>query len=212
MDRRRRKTRDAIRQACLTILEEKSFEAMTIADIAAQADINRGTFYLHFEDKYLMLDQLEQEVIAEVRHAVMSNFKKEELVASRYDVLVHIFTSFRDHRDNLALIFKARGTQSFHQRLDVLFEEMFDYQKTALGLQLTGFIPVVLFRGIVVAINIGIAQYWIETSTTETPEELASAMLNIMINGPARAAGLITEGVLDISQLMGGADDEGRRT
>jgi len=44
MDRRKRKTREAIIEACLVLVETKGFEAMTIADIAAQAHINRGTF------------------------------------------------------------------------------------------------------------------------------------------------------------------------
>ncbi|MBE3560430.1 MAG: TetR/AcrR family transcriptional regulator [Ktedonobacteraceae bacterium] len=38
------------------LLEEKSFQALTVHDITTRASVNRGTFYLHFSDKYALLD------------------------------------------------------------------------------------------------------------------------------------------------------------
>lgn len=37
---------------------------MTVADICRRADINRGTFYLHYEDKFALLDALIDEALA----------------------------------------------------------------------------------------------------------------------------------------------------
>ena len=56
MDRRVAKTRKLILNAFLKLLKEKGFEKITIQDIADEADINRGTVYLHFEDKYHLMD------------------------------------------------------------------------------------------------------------------------------------------------------------
>lgn len=39
-----------IRKALLDLLEEKSFDKITITDVAKRADVNRGTFYLHYKD------------------------------------------------------------------------------------------------------------------------------------------------------------------
>ena len=41
-----------------------SFAKMTVADICRRAEINRGTFYLHYEDKYALLDALIDEALA----------------------------------------------------------------------------------------------------------------------------------------------------
>lgn len=65
-DRRIRRTKSAIKEAFIDLLNEKEIEKITIQDITKRADINRGTFYLHFEDKYLLLDEMENECIAEI--------------------------------------------------------------------------------------------------------------------------------------------------
>jgi AcrR family transcriptional regulator len=57
MDRRIRKTQEAILDAFVALMLEKDFEQITINEIADRADVNRGTVYLHYVDKYDLLDQ-----------------------------------------------------------------------------------------------------------------------------------------------------------
>lgn len=57
MDRRIQKTKDAIIQAFVGLMSEKNFEQITINEIADRANVNRGTIYLHYVDKYDLLDQ-----------------------------------------------------------------------------------------------------------------------------------------------------------
>lgn len=49
MDRRVQKTRKAIQNAYLTLLMKKQSEKITVAEITRQADIDRKTFYLHYD-------------------------------------------------------------------------------------------------------------------------------------------------------------------
>lgn len=58
VDRRIVKTQEAMKKAVLELMSEKSFDAITIQDIADRANINRGTIYLHYQDKYDLLDKL----------------------------------------------------------------------------------------------------------------------------------------------------------
>ncbi len=57
MDRRIKKTRQLIIDTFIDLLAEKGFEKITINDIAERADINRGTVYLHYVDKYDIFDK-----------------------------------------------------------------------------------------------------------------------------------------------------------
>ena len=55
-DRRVRRTRKALHDALLTLMTEKSYDAVTVQDIIDRADVGRSTFYSHFTDKRDLLD------------------------------------------------------------------------------------------------------------------------------------------------------------
>lgn len=57
-DRRVQRTHQLLRQAAIETMKKKGFLAMTIQDIADLANVNRGTFYAHYPDKYALLDEL----------------------------------------------------------------------------------------------------------------------------------------------------------
>jgi AcrR family transcriptional regulator len=57
MDRRIQKTRLLIMNTFIGLLDEKGFDKITINDIAERANINRGTVYLHYADKFDLLDK-----------------------------------------------------------------------------------------------------------------------------------------------------------
>ncbi|KHL96889.1 hypothetical protein QW71_04505 [Paenibacillus sp. IHB B 3415] len=56
-DRRILRTREAINRAFLELFAEKELEQITINDIAERANVNRGTVYLHYTDKYDLLNR-----------------------------------------------------------------------------------------------------------------------------------------------------------
>ena len=60
-DRRLRRTRERLRESLLELLGEKDIRAVTVKELTDRADVNRGTFYSHYQDIYDMLDQLEAE-------------------------------------------------------------------------------------------------------------------------------------------------------
>ena len=61
LDPRVTRTRKLIRDALTSLIAQKSFEAITVQDIAEQATINRATFYAHYTDKFALLDGLIRE-------------------------------------------------------------------------------------------------------------------------------------------------------
>ncbi len=63
VDRRTRYTKMVIAEAFFSLLREKGFMRMTVTDLCKAAQINRGTFYLHYEDKFALLIELVDEAI-----------------------------------------------------------------------------------------------------------------------------------------------------
>ena len=50
-DRRVQRTRDALGDALITLMHEKSFDTITVQDVLDLAGVSRSTFYTHFRDK-----------------------------------------------------------------------------------------------------------------------------------------------------------------
>ena len=59
------RTRKLLTQALKELLGEKSFQSLTVSEIAERATINRVTFYSHFQDKYDLFEFSIHEMIQE---------------------------------------------------------------------------------------------------------------------------------------------------
>lgn len=67
IDRRILKTQEALKAAIIDLMKEKSFDDITIQDLSDRANVSRGTIYLHYMDKYDLLDKLIETHIDELR-------------------------------------------------------------------------------------------------------------------------------------------------
>ena len=66
MDRRQRKTREAIFHAFTELLAKNDVSRITVGQIIQQADVGRATFYAHFETKEFLLEALCQELFGHI--------------------------------------------------------------------------------------------------------------------------------------------------
>jgi len=61
-NRRSRLTRRLLREALMELLKEKNISQISIKSICEKADMNRTTFYLHYQDQYALFDELINDV------------------------------------------------------------------------------------------------------------------------------------------------------
>lgn len=66
MDRRQRKSREAILHAFTKLLSKKNFSHITVSEIIDEADVGRATFYSHFETKDFLLKELCRELFCHI--------------------------------------------------------------------------------------------------------------------------------------------------
>lgn len=205
MDRRKRRTRNAIQKACVELIREKGFDSMSILDIAERADINRATFYLHFLDKFDMIDQFEHEIMQEIEENLTDQLSSptsmEATIRSRYEPLVKVFTVFQEKRDILEILFQTKGVMAIQNRFHMIALKMVDAKMKETPTN--SFIKTPeLFINVFASIMIGIASSWINESEKMTPEDLASDLMNILINGPARTAGLLPGDLINVTDIL----------
>ena len=78
-DRRTRYTRQTIKDTFLELLKQKSFTKITVTEICKNAEINRGTFYLHYYDIHDVLsdifNDMTQDMLTTVDHLFCLNQK-----------------------------------------------------------------------------------------------------------------------------------------
>ena len=63
LDRRVRKTRRQLKECLTRLLKEKKIQDITVRELAEMADINLGTFYLHYKDVFDLMDQIKNELV-----------------------------------------------------------------------------------------------------------------------------------------------------
>ena len=127
MDRRQRKTREAIYRAFTALLKEESYSKITVQQIIDRADIGRTTFYTHFETK----DALLQSFCADIFDHVFSNDLGKEKThdfSHEHDTkakVTHILYHLQEHIDYLSGILSGESDTVFmgfmKERLTELF-------------------------------------------------------------------------------------------
>jgi AcrR family transcriptional regulator len=93
LDPRIRRTRKLINQAFLDLMHEKGFQSISVQDIADRAEVNRATFYAHYEDKYDLLDSITRESFVDwltLKNPALGEFRVDQL--TRLVVSIFEFT------------------------------------------------------------------------------------------------------------------------
>jgi AcrR family transcriptional regulator len=89
MDRRIQKSKQTIMEAFMTLVLEKELENITIGEIAEKANVNRGTIYLHFTDKYDLRDKCLEDYLTQLTKACTQDHKVEEITSK--SSLIRVF-------------------------------------------------------------------------------------------------------------------------
>lgn len=130
-DRRVRRTREALRDALLSLLTEVGWDHIDVATLCERADVGRSTFYLHYADKTALLRGAFDDLQAHL-HAPGSDVDPTDLYPFLHGLLDHVheqravFQSLlgrrsgqvvRDHFSALliGLFAKAEGRPSRHR-------------------------------------------------------------------------------------------------
>lgn len=58
-----RRTQKLLREAFIDLIEERSFEALTIGELTERAMVSRAAFYRNYQDKYSLVEQLFEEAM-----------------------------------------------------------------------------------------------------------------------------------------------------
>ncbi|MBQ2961118.1 MAG: TetR/AcrR family transcriptional regulator C-terminal domain-containing protein [Oscillospiraceae bacterium] len=116
MDRRQKKTRDAIFAAFRKLLERKPYENITVQEIIDEADIGRSTFYAHFETKDELLRSMCTDIFHHVFNQALPKEAEEDYSSGIRNLelkLGHVLYHLDEHRSELRGILSGNSARLF---------------------------------------------------------------------------------------------------
>lgn len=114
-DRRVRRTKKVLRQALIHLLLEKDIKDISIIELTDRADVNRGTFYLHYRDIYDIYEQIESEMLEEFEF-IFEKHIHEKHRGNLVPVVLEAFAFLAKNADICIIILRS-GDSSFLSKL-----------------------------------------------------------------------------------------------
>lgn len=190
------KTREAIKEAFIALVEQKGFEAMTVKDITERARMNRGTFYAHYEDKYHCLASYEAAFMEGIvaiasKHYPFSNGCVEHEANPALPIATDVFHYLYKERAFLKAILSPKGDPYFQARMkQTMWEQLFEKATTPLVDVNKMLVPPAYFASYISGAHVSVIQSWLNNGCIESPEEMAHVLSTLTAKGPFYAAGI----------------------
>ena len=194
-DRRQLKTKQQLLLALLTCIRQKGLDHVTVTDITKEADLNRGTFYLHYQDVRHMVQQIMTEkitmlteLISQVDPYEHGQYADQDLP---YPKIVAILEELSSDRLFYITILGPKGDPSYILHVKKILTDAL-YNKFELHVPGTASAPVPThyLLAYMTSAAVGLTMYWLENDLPETAGEIGAMIMNIANHGLIVSAGL----------------------
>lgn len=179
VDRRIQKTRATIKKAFIELLNEEGFWSISVNSIATRANINRGTFYLHYEDKFDFFEKYVDELLNELTSKMESLNKetdREKCGIKNDDTNIYMlfFKHFQINASFYKPILSFNGGEHFYSRFIEIIKMFYlqEYDEFSSDQQID--------KGILINFlahaQLGVISSWLKEGMVQTPEYMGSQL------------------------------------
>lgn len=181
-------------EAFITLMEEKSFESISVQEIAEQAMINRATFYAHFKNKEDLFEQLLHYVMESLTVILEDSdlLENNQVNIGKIEhTVTKIFKIIRDQKKFFFILLEGAPNEHFRHSLKNLLEEK--YEKIFKKLKITEDeheVPIDFIIEYMCAIFLTITHWWISTENDYPPDHMARLLIKLVGNGHLTVLGI----------------------
>lgn len=176
MDRRQRKTREAIFDAFSGLLSHKSYSQITVQEIIDGADVGRTTFYAHFPTK----DDLLRDMCAELFEHVFSSAPEAELThdfsgatGDPKAMVTHILYHLREHGRMMIVLLTCESGELFQRYFHRYFNDLAARHILRGNERKNTALPDDLLIDHISVSFVNLVRWWLKNDMAQSPEELA---------------------------------------
>ena len=175
MDRRQRRTREAIFKAFTELLSKKDFSKITVGEIIDGADIGRATFYAHFETKDFLLREFCNELFCHI-----FDTEKDDRNGHRHifdcggseSVFLHLLKHLQKNDNNILKLLSSQNNELFLKYFRKNLEELIESHTHLFENSNKTDIPASFRKNHIVSAFIETVRWWIENGMTESAEDI----------------------------------------
>ena len=179
------KTKELLKETLLDLIEEKGFDAISVRDLTLNAGLNRGTFYLHYRDKYDLMEKNQNEVLEGLKEKLnylkpseMEEYYSKEMV---YPPILKVFHYLKDNKRFIKIMLSSKGDPAFPKKMKKIIKETLyvkivetitnEYMVTIPHDYITAFISSAFF---------GLMEEWVANDESKSPEEMATIHMKML--------------------------------
>lgn len=191
IDRRVARTQATLHQALISLILDKGYEAITVEDICAAANIGRSTFYAHYGSKEDLhrsgLERLRRQLVEQQKESA-STLDQPGRRALRFSL--PMFEHARDHIDHYrAMVGRGSGTGGVLGNIRKLIADMARDEITAPSAKSsTAAPPRELVVQYVVGAYVAVLTWWLDNGAKLPPERIDAMFQRLALEGIVRPA------------------------
>lgn len=119
-DRRIVKTQQQITSAFLSLISTEPISKISVSKIARMCDINRGTFYLHYNDVFDLYDQISKQFIDELEKTFDAHYPQSGQT-NFLTLAEHIISYLNDNQQQFKALLQADNSANFTEQIRQMF-------------------------------------------------------------------------------------------
>lgn len=179
-DRRIKYTKMVLRQSLLELLEEQPISKVTVTDLCARADVNRNTFYSHYQSPFHLLMQIEDELYEEIMRSVERSLSALTL----HTFLLEVCQSIAANGDLCRILLSEHGDKEFLRRVMQVAHDwsIAEWSAQPSTLDREG---MELLYSFAANGSIAVIEGWIKSGMQKSPQEIATLIENMTRSGQA---------------------------
>jgi len=205
VDRRVNRTRRQLREALFNLILEKGYDAVTVEEITARADVGRTTFYLHYHDKEDLLmesiGELVDDLIEQMARFPMEEWKLERGSAGSAPspAIVLPFQHVASNARLYQIVLRGDGTYSVSRRLrEIIVQASAEMARVLLERDelgaLNSQVPMDVFMNYIAGAWLGLITWWLENEMPYPAEQIAGMFQRMVVQGAPEALGIPSQG------------------
>lgn len=175
MDRRQRKTREAIFNAFTQLLSQKDFHQITVNEIIEAADIGRATFYAHFETKDYLLKAFCEELFCHIFDAQDHPKEPHRHIfdcSSTDEAFLHLLQHLQKNDNNIMSLLSSQNNDLFLQYFRGNLVQLIENQLPLFALRKNPNVPDSFWKNHIAATFVETLKWWIHNGMRESPETI----------------------------------------